>query len=192
MRAIHILKYGRTPILTTCPIPARAKDQYLIKMKFAPINPSDLNFYLGSYGVRKEGFPIMGFEGSGVIEQCEDSSLIGRKVSVLANSTNGTYADYIVSNFDEIIFWPKDTELTDEQLSMFSINPLSVMGMCDLVEKQNVKTIVLSAATSNVNKMIIRYITKKFPEKHLYGLSRSSKYDVLLKKLGLNGVYRMD
>lgn len=30
-------------------------------MHYAPINPSDLNFYTGLYGVKKEGFPIMGF-----------------------------------------------------------------------------------------------------------------------------------
>ena len=68
MKAVHIQKYGRMPILSTCPIPVRSQGQYLIKMKYAPINPSDLFFYLGLYGVRKEGYPIMGFEGSGVIE----------------------------------------------------------------------------------------------------------------------------
>jgi len=36
-------------------------------MKYAPINPSDLFFYMGKYGVIKDGFPIVGFEGSGVI-----------------------------------------------------------------------------------------------------------------------------
>ena len=61
MRAVHIQKYGRMPILTNCPIPTRAPGQYLIKMKYAPVNPSDLNFYLGLYGIKKSGFPIMGF-----------------------------------------------------------------------------------------------------------------------------------
>lgn len=53
MRAIHIEKYGRSPILTKCPIPTRSKGQFLIKMAYAPINPSDINFYIGSYGIRK-------------------------------------------------------------------------------------------------------------------------------------------
>jgi NADPH:quinone reductase-like Zn-dependent oxidoreductase len=75
-------------------------------MRYAPINPSDLNFYTGMYGIRKEGFPVMGFEGSGVVEEAEDESLIGRKVSVLANMTNGTYSEYLVSNPHEVIFWP--------------------------------------------------------------------------------------
>ena len=68
MRALHIQKYGRLPVLTKCPVPCRQKGDFLIKMKYAPINPSDLFFYLGLYGIKKEGFPIMGFEGSGVIK----------------------------------------------------------------------------------------------------------------------------
>lgn len=53
MKAINIQKYGRTPILTSCSIPQRKPGQALIRMSYAPINPSDLNFYLGSYGIRK-------------------------------------------------------------------------------------------------------------------------------------------
>ncbi len=30
-------------------------------MKYAPINPSDINFFQGFYGVRKDGTPIVGF-----------------------------------------------------------------------------------------------------------------------------------
>ena len=53
MRVINIPKYGRSPILTQALLPRRAPNQLLIRMKYAPINPSDLNFYLGQYGVRK-------------------------------------------------------------------------------------------------------------------------------------------
>lgn len=61
-------------------------------MHYAPINPSDLNFYTGQYGVRKDGFPIMGFEGSGEVVESNNKDQIGRKVSVLANMSNGTYS----------------------------------------------------------------------------------------------------
>jgi hypothetical protein len=54
-------------------------------------------------------------------------------VSVLANLSNGTYANYMVSNFDELIFWPASTTISDDQLSMYSINPLSVMGFIDFI-----------------------------------------------------------
>lgn len=36
-------------------------------MHYAPLNPSDINFYMGSYGIKKKLPAIMGFEGSGVI-----------------------------------------------------------------------------------------------------------------------------
>jgi NADPH:quinone reductase-like Zn-dependent oxidoreductase len=69
MKVVHIFKYGRLPILADCPLPNRQKGQLLVKMSYAPINPSDLNFYTGLYGIRKDNFVIMGFEGSGIIEE---------------------------------------------------------------------------------------------------------------------------
>ena len=36
-----------------------------------PINPSDINFYQGLYGLRKTEFPIVGFEGSGIVQEAD-------------------------------------------------------------------------------------------------------------------------
>ena len=55
----------------------------------------------------------MGFEGSGIIEESDEKELIGRKVSVLANMSNGTYAEYMVSNTHEILVWPSSVNLSD-------------------------------------------------------------------------------
>lgn len=67
-------------------------------MKYAPVNPSDLFFYQGKYGILKEGFPVVGFEGSGVVIKSRDPKFIGRKVSVSANMSNGTHATHILSS----------------------------------------------------------------------------------------------
>lgn len=53
MRAVHIVKYGRFPVLTELPVPDLGDNDLLIRMKYAPINPSDLFFYLGKYGIVK-------------------------------------------------------------------------------------------------------------------------------------------
>jgi NADPH:quinone reductase-like Zn-dependent oxidoreductase len=53
MKALHIVKYGRFPVLEQLPIPELGESDLLIKMKYAPINPSDINFYQGKYGVIK-------------------------------------------------------------------------------------------------------------------------------------------
>jgi NADPH:quinone reductase-like Zn-dependent oxidoreductase len=53
MKALNIAKYGRFPQLIDLPLPKLDKDHILIKMKYAPINPSDINFFQGFYGIRK-------------------------------------------------------------------------------------------------------------------------------------------
>lgn len=67
MKAIHIARYGRFPVLKHLPIPSLGNGDLLIKMKYAPVNPSDIYFYQGKYGVIKQNFPIVGFEGSGIV-----------------------------------------------------------------------------------------------------------------------------
>lgn len=62
MRALTIFKYGKYPKITEAQIPKLTDPNlHLIKMNFAPLNPSDLNFYIGSYGVKKELPVAMGF-----------------------------------------------------------------------------------------------------------------------------------
>jgi NADPH:quinone reductase-like Zn-dependent oxidoreductase len=61
MKALHVAKYGRFPLLKELPVPELGDADLLIKMSYAPINPSDLFFFLGKYGVIKTGFPIVGF-----------------------------------------------------------------------------------------------------------------------------------
>lgn len=53
MKVVHIAKYGRFPVLHHLPVPKLEDSELLIKMKYAPINPSDLFFYQGKYGIIK-------------------------------------------------------------------------------------------------------------------------------------------
>ena len=53
MRSLNILKYGRFPSLIEAPLPIIDPSSVLVRMKFAPVNPSDINFFQGRYGVRK-------------------------------------------------------------------------------------------------------------------------------------------
>jgi NADPH:quinone reductase len=48
-------------------LPKLRKGEVLVKMAFAPINPSDLAFLTGNYGLKKP-FPVVpGLEGSGTV-----------------------------------------------------------------------------------------------------------------------------
>ncbi len=60
---------------------------------------------------------------------------------------------------------------------MCSINPLSVMGMADIVRNSKANTVVLSAAVSNTSKMLMRLLKKEGMVKNVIGISRSSIHD---------------
>ena len=60
---------------------------------------------------------------------------------------------------------------------MTIVNPLSVLGMVDITEKENVETVVLSAAASNTSKMLAKLIRQNKPQAQIIGMSRSDKYD---------------
>lgn len=75
---------------------------------------------------------------------------------------------------------------------MFWINPLSVIGLCDIIAERKSNQVALSAAASNVNKMIVQYLSKKYLNKSIYGLSRSNSHDEELKRLGYEQLFRMD
>ena len=90
---------------------------------------------------------------------------------------NGTYASYIVSTPSEVIIWPKEAQLDQQEISMTMVNPLSVLGMVDLAEKEKIEAVVLSAATSNTSKMLMRILKDKNKNVRVFGMSRSEQYD---------------
>jgi NADPH:quinone reductase-like Zn-dependent oxidoreductase len=103
----------------------------------APINPSDLASYKGKYSQQKKFPAIMGFEGSGVVVESGGGlmgwGLVGKKVAIAAQRENqGTYAQYIVVKAGECLPLSDDTSF--EQGSMCIVNPLTVIGMLDMVK----------------------------------------------------------
>lgn len=53
------------------------------------------------------------------------------------------------------------------------INPISCIGLTSYIRKLNYETVVLSAATSQLSKMLIKYIKKKHNNTKIIGFSRS-------------------
>ena len=119
----------------------------------------------------------MGFEGSGGVQESDDPAQVGRKVSVLANMGNGTYSEYVVSSGSELIFWPEDTRISQQEMAMFCINPLSLMGMAGLPLQLKAESVVVSAAASSLGKALAMFFTKRHPQLALYGLTRNSQHD---------------
>ena len=111
---------------------------------------------------------------------------------MFANMSNGTYANFMVANPSDVIVWPKKSVLSQEEISMTIVNPLSVLGMVDITERENVQTVVLSAAASNTSRMLMKLIKKNKPDSKVFGMSRSEKYDEELRKIGYDSIFRME
>jgi NADPH:quinone reductase-like Zn-dependent oxidoreductase len=85
--------------------PALGPKQILVKIRAAPINPSDFLFTLGQYGFKHPVPTTPGFEGAGTVVQVgaeADKNLVGKNVAVwLDGVTNsGTWSDYFVTSQD--------------------------------------------------------------------------------------------
>jgi NADPH:quinone reductase-like Zn-dependent oxidoreductase len=103
MRAVVLVESGANPSIAEIPVPQPGPGEVLVKMFASPINPSDLAFLAGGYGIKKE-FPVVpGFEGSGTVVASGKGILpklwLGKKVACAASPKyNGCWAEYMVTS----------------------------------------------------------------------------------------------
>nr|MCU0493772.1 alcohol dehydrogenase catalytic domain-containing protein [Chloroflexaceae bacterium] len=91
MRALELQNYDGGPEgmqVVEKMLPALKPGEVLIRMTAAPINPSDLMFVRGMYGIKKELPVVPGLEGSGTVVAggggLAATALVGRRVACAA------------------------------------------------------------------------------------------------------------
>jgi NADPH:quinone reductase-like Zn-dependent oxidoreductase len=145
------------------PAPTPKNNQVLIQLHASPINPSDLMFLRGLYGIKKK-LPVSGgFEGSGTIIEIgsEVSSLKkGDRVSFVSNSSGGAWQEIISTDESNCI--QLLDEVTLDQGSSLFVNPLTAYSMVARTQEIHPNHgIVQTAAASSLGKMIIRLCKSK-------------------------------
>ncbi len=136
-------------------LPVTEPDEVLVKMAAATCNPSDIAFIRGGYNVKKILPAIPGFEASGVVVEAgkESNHLLGARVScVVQEDKSGAWSEYIVAKAANCIVL-KDG-ISFEQGACIAINPLTAIGLFDLVKKRECKAIVQNAAGGQVAEFI--------------------------------------
>jgi len=99
-----------------------------LRMRFAPINPADLNFISGTYGTKAQRPAVPGMEGCGVIEAVgpgADSLPVGRLAMPLRPL--GCWAESIVLPARDVLCLPE--ELDARQAAMLRVNPATAWGL---------------------------------------------------------------
>lgn len=140
-------------------VPEPGEGQLLIKVRLAAVNPSDVMFIKGLYGQPRQMGRPPGFEGVGEVVAAgagkEAQALIGKRVAfATGKSGSGSWADYAIADVRSAI--PVIDQLRDEDAAAFIVNPLTALAMFDLVREEGAKSFVLSAAASQLSKLMMR------------------------------------
>ncbi|MBC8161263.1 MAG: zinc-binding dehydrogenase [Roseiflexaceae bacterium] len=159
MQALVLTKFDGAGALELreLPTPQPEPGQLLVKMVAAPINPSDLMFLDGLYGVRPELPHTAGFEGSGVVVASGGGlyggALVGRRVATSALE-GGTWAEYCLAPTMGCI--PLTPQVSTLSGAMALVNPFTAWALVAIARRQGAKAAVQTAAASALGRMIIR------------------------------------
>ncbi|WP_448213958.1 zinc-binding dehydrogenase [Colwellia sp. MEBiC06753] len=147
-------------VLTEKPIPALKPGQVLVKMLAAPVNPSDLVYLLGKYGLPPQDGAYVGFEGCGIVVKANAGLygkwLEGKRVAISAQpGIDGVWAQYAITKANFCL--PVRKDISDDQAATIIVNPCTSVCLVDRAIKLNAKALVINAAASQVGKGAIRY-----------------------------------
>ncbi len=144
--------------LVTMPVPAPGPNEVLIRVAAASINPSDLSFARGAYGIRKPLPARCGFEASGRVVACgpgADPGLLGKRVAALAaGDLDGAWAEYMRAAGQFCMPVPDD--LSDEQSAALFVNPFTAWALIEITQEAGATALVQTAAGSALGGMIAR------------------------------------
>jgi trans-2-enoyl-CoA reductase len=134
----------------------RAPGEALVRMRFAPINPADLNVIEGKYPIRPPLPAVPGVEGVGIVEEIDDA-LAGLRVGdrVLLPHGVGTWCERALGPVDRLTRVPAD--VAPELAAMLKINPATALRMLrDFVPLQRGDWVIQNAANSGVGRAVMQ------------------------------------
>jgi NADPH:quinone reductase len=134
MRAVQLRAYDGNPesiAVVEFPVPRPGPGQVLIRVAASPINPSDLMFIRGLYGVKKPIPAAPGFEGSGTVVEAGSGAMPrfrkGRRVACAAPDPN--IAGGIVTSAQLCV--PLSNQVDMEQGATMLVNPLTAWALME-------------------------------------------------------------
>jgi NADPH:quinone reductase-like Zn-dependent oxidoreductase len=143
------------------PPPEVGRGRVRVRMRFSPVNPSDLLVVRGEYGRLPKLPATPGFEGAGVVEEAGAGLLRlvrglrpGRRVAVIAGG-GGAWAETVVVSARQVVPLPDD--VPDEQAATFFVNPASALAMTrHVLRVPPGEWLLQTAAGSALGRMVIR------------------------------------
>jgi NADPH:quinone reductase-like Zn-dependent oxidoreductase len=164
MRALELRAYEGVPALRAVDksVPSPRAGEVVVRVAAAPVNPSDLMFVRGRYGIKKELPTVPGFEGSGVVVAAGAGvgprALLGRRVACLAQDEgDGTWAEYMCTPASRCI--PLLPRVDLEAAASLVVNPMTAHALVGLAA--GARAAAQTAAASALGRMIVRLAQRR-------------------------------
>ncbi len=187
--------------------------QVVVRIKAAPINPSDLMTMMGSADIADAHFggtsespsvriPLsprlfdalgarvgvslpVGQEGSGHVVAAGDDAthLIGRNVALMAPAA-GTFAEYVTVPADDCLELPDTTDLL-AAAAMF-VNPLTALAIVETARLEGHEALIHTAAASSLGQMLVKICRRD--DIALVNIVRRDEQVQLLRAIGAEHV----
>lgn len=156
MDALRFHQFGKpADVLRLEPLelPALAGGEVRLKMLAAPVNPADLNFIEGTYGVKPELPAVPGIEGCGeVVESRSPDFTPGDRAILLRRA--GSWATHVQLSADHMFKLPAG--LDPQQAAMLKVNPATAWRLLTgFGQPEPGAWIVQNAANSAVGRCVI-------------------------------------
>ncbi|MFP4092621.1 MAG: zinc-dependent alcohol dehydrogenase family protein [Cyclobacteriaceae bacterium] len=162
------------------PTPEPKAGEVRIRVKAAPVNPSDSLFVQGFYGMQPR-FPDSpaGFEGAGEIDVIGTG--IGEGIQLAKGmkvcfAALGTWSEYVVVPATQLV--PLPNGLSWEEGAQLFINPFTALAMLEEAKLQKGDWLLLTAGYSAVSKMVVK-IAKERGIRTICTVRRDEQADML-------------
>lgn len=144
--------------LKEVPKPTPAAGEVLIKVMASPVNPSDVMFVQGLYGIRPQLPSGAGFEGCGIVEAVgEGVSLpVGSRV---AFTTIGAWSEYAVASAKAV--FPLPPTMPFEVGAQIFVNPFTAWAMLHESGLQAGQWLILTAGGSTFAQLVVQMAARQ-------------------------------
>lgn len=184
MKAIHLTAYGEpTTVLQLVDIPEPAQPglgQVLIRVEYAPINPSDLMLARQQYFLQPTVPAVIGGEGVGtIISVGSDVKHLQAGQRVTIPFLTFSWAEKVLAPADQVLAISNNIDV--KQAAMLNINPTTaVLLLNEFVKLKFGSWVALNAANSGVGRSLIA-IAKARGIKTICVVRRAELREELLK-----------
>jgi NADPH:quinone reductase-like Zn-dependent oxidoreductase len=144
--------------LKESPIPTPKPHEVLVKVKARNINPSDIMFVRGMYGITPKLPSSAGFEASGVVELGDEAGKVKVGTRVMFTAI-GTWRDYVCVPASLVI--PVPPQMSDEVACQAFVNPITAYGMIEESGLRAGEWLLITAGASAFGKFAIQMAKAK-------------------------------